>query len=144
MPFRHSLALLARISKPYTPGPPRHLNEARFATIDRKQCTFLWKSGGAIDIVLQDRATSVTFPFLVGRDGGKFLSCASEGGIAVLAGPKDSNTELRIGSDKGVLYFALKGGDSSITTGLGPAESALAVSLVKHTYKARVERSMRF
>lgn len=102
----------------------------------------MWTSSGSIDIILQDRASSVTFPLFVGRDGGKFLSCTSNGGIAVLQGPKDSNTELRIGSDRGVLYFALKGGDSSITTGLGPAESALATSLVKHAFAARVARSM--
>lgn len=141
--FKHqSSGLLARVVKKFTPGPPRHLNEARFATIDRKQCTFVWKSSGLIEINLQDRAMSLTFPLLVSRDAGKFLSCIENGGIATLTGPKDSSTELRIGSDKGVVYFALKGGETSITTGLAPAETAIATSLIRSAYNTRLARSM--
>ena len=134
--------LLSRPVRRFTPGPPRHINEARFTTIDRKQCSFVWKNGSQIDITLQDRTKSITFPLNLRRDAGKFINCAREGGISSLADHQDPKAELRIGSDKGVLYFAMKGSDASITTGLAPAEAAIATALIKAAETSRIVRLM--
>ena len=55
----------------------------------------------------------------------------------------ESPMELMVGSDKGALYFSLKGDDSTITTGLAPSEAAIANSLIRFAETSRLDRFMR-
>jgi hypothetical protein len=145
MSFRVSSILLsARTTGKYTPQPPRYFNAARLNTVDRKICSMQWDGRNQIELTLQDRATSLTFPFNLRRDAGKFLSCFNDGGMVSLAAGSEEKYELRVGSDKGILYFSLRGDDSTITTGLGPSDAAIAASLIKFAELKRLERSCAF
>lgn len=94
-------------------------------------------------MTLQDRASSLTFPMSLRRDAGKFLACVSDGGMVSLKSSAESPMELMVGSDKGALYFSLKGDDSTITTGLAPSEAAIANSLIRFAETSRLDRFMR-
>ncbi len=131
-------ASTVRAARKFVAGPPRGLNEAKFTTIDRKSCTFAWTKRNQIDITLQDRTSSVTFPLNLRRNAGAFTSCYADGGMCALQSEQEPEKELRVGSDKGVLYFALKGKSGSITTGLGPAEAAIASTLIRHAERRRI------
>jgi hypothetical protein len=110
--------------------------------VDRKICSLKWDGRNQIDITLQDRASAVTFPLNLRRDAGKFLSCFRDGGMISLRPSSDSMTELRVGSDKGMLYFSLKGDDTTITTGLNSGEAVLASSLIRFAEQKRLERAL--
>lgn len=141
--FRNARPLLAaKALRKFTPGPPRHLNEARFPTVDRKACSLVWKNRNQVDITLQDRASSMTFPLSLRRDAASFISCFHEGGIISLNSKKEPAKELRVGSDNGLLYFSMKEGDAVITTGLGQAEAALASTLIQHADRKRIATSL--
>jgi hypothetical protein len=142
MTFKSSVQHLQRTARRYIPGPPRSLNEARINTVDRKICSLKWDGRNQIDITLQDRASAVTFPLNLRRDAGKFLSCFRDGGMISLRPSSDSMTELRVGSDKGMLYFSLKGDDTTITTGLNSGEAVLASSLIRFAEQKRLERAL--
>ena len=118
------------------------MHEARFTTIDKKNCVLTWKSRSNIDITLQDRATTVTFPLRLRRDAGKLMTCVREGGITSLRDEVESPVELRVGFDRGILYFAAKDESSSISTGLAPGDASLAMALIQHAEKKRIMRSM--
>ena len=121
--------------------PPRNIHEARFLTIDKKNCLMTWKSRSQIDITLQDRTTNVTFPLRLRRDAGKLLTCYREGGITSLKDEVESPIELRVGFDRGVLYFAAKDESGSISTGLAPGDASLAMALIQHAERKRITRS---
>jgi len=126
----------------YIPPPPRHLNEARLPTVDRKTFSLNWNGRNKIDIILEDRVSSYTFPMSLGRDAGKFISCYRDGGIVSLKSfSEECPLELRVGSDRGILYFSMKGEGGTITTGLGPGEAAIAHSLVSFAENQRVSRA---
>jgi hypothetical protein len=76
------------------------------------------------------------------RDAGKFLSCMREGGIASLCDSRDPKLELKVGSDKGVLYLAMKNDGTSISTGLAPGEAAIVTSLIQFSERRRISRLM--
>jgi hypothetical protein len=76
------------------------------------------------------------------RDAGKFLSCVREGGIISLSDPREPKLELKIGCDKGVLYFAMRNDGTSISTGLAPGEAALVNALIQFSEKRRISRLM--
>ena len=133
--------LFARAARSFQPGPPRHLNEARLSTVDRKICSMQWDGRNQISVTLQDRASSITFPLSVSRHAGQFLACFEDGGMCSLKASKEGDMELRVGSDKGILYFSLKSNDTTITTGLGPREAAITASLLRFAEKSRVERA---
>jgi hypothetical protein len=137
--------LSARMQPKFVPGPPRHLNEARIPTVDRKTFSLMWNGRNQIDITLEDRVSRYTFPMLLGRDGAKFVSCFRDGGMVTLTSASEDSPplELRVGSDKGLLYFSMKGDSGTITTGLGPGEAALANSLVCFADRQRIMRSFR-
>ena len=140
--LRVSENLLSRNLKRLQETPVRRLNEARFTTIDRKNCSFNWTSGSQVDITLQDRTNSITFPMNLRRNAGKLLSCMREGGIVSLSDSKYPEVELKVGSDKGVIYFALKNESTSISTGLAPGEAAILNSLIQFSEKRRISRLM--
>lgn len=145
MSFRITSSLFqARNVRKFVPQPPRHFNEARLNTVDRKICSMKWDGRNQVELTLQDRATSLTFPFNLRRDAGKFLSCFSDGGMVTLNTGGDQHSELRVGSDKGILYFSLRGDDSTITTGLGSGDAAIAASLIRFAEQKRIERSCSF
>lgn len=131
-----------QVPRKFTPQPPRHINEAKLQTVDRKACSLIWRTKNQIEVLLQDRTTSVSFPINLRRDAGKFLTCARDGGIASLSDSRVPKSELRIGSDKGILYLSLKGEDSTITTGLAPCEAAIATSLVRFAENRRIAASI--
>ena len=140
--FRNSkAALFSRVVRKFTPGPPRHINEARLTTVDRKICILTWDGRNQISLTLQDRASSLTFPLSVARHAGKFVACYQDGGMCSLKPSKEAGMELRVGSDRGILYFSLKSDDTTITTGLGPGDAAVAASLLRFAEQSRVDRA---
>ena len=54
------------------------------------------------------------------------------------SGKEGEAAELRVGSDKGILYFSLKGENASITTGLAAPEAAIANSLLSRAERKRL------
>ena len=138
-------SLLPRKSQPvYVPGPPRNLNQARLPTVDRKIFEVNWNGTNQIEISLEDRVSSYKFPMILGRDGGKFVACYRDGGIVSFKSTAEgSPIELRVGSDKGLLYFSMKGETGTITTGLGSGEAAILSSLVAFADEKRIARACR-
>jgi hypothetical protein len=51
--------------------------------------------------------------------------------------------EMLVGSDKGALYFSLKGPESKITTGLAASEASIARSLIHFAETSRLDRLLR-
>ncbi len=141
MLFRASAILhQVKATRKFTPQPPRFLNEARLTTVDRKICSMQWDGRSQISITLQDRASSLTFPMSLRRNAGKFLSCFMDGGMISLKSSAEPPMELLVGSDKGVLYFSMKGPESTITTGLATGEAATASSLIQYAEQTRIDR----
>jgi hypothetical protein len=137
------IRLAVRPQRKFIPQPPRHLNQAKLTTVDRKICSLDWDGRNTINFTVQDRASSLTFPFSLRRDAGKFISCFKDGGMVSLKSTSDAPVELLVGSDKGILYFSVKGPDSTITTGLAAGDAAIAHSLVKFAESRRLERLLR-
>lgn len=127
--------------KKFAQLPPRHLNEAKLNTVDKKVCSLVWRSGNKIDITLQDRTSNVTFPLNLRKDAGKFLSCSRDGGITKFTDFENPTTELKVGSDRGVLYFSLKSDEGTITTGLSASDAAIATSLIRFAENKRIRSS---
>lgn len=121
--------------------PPRGINEAKFTTIDKKNLVLSWKNRGQIDMTFQDRTTTVSFPLKLRRDAGKLITCVRDGGITSLNDVREPSTELRVGYDRGVLYFAARNDSSSISTGLAPSEASLIMSLIQRAEKQRIYQS---
>ena len=130
--------MLARAGRKFTPGPPRHLNEARFTTMDRKTCLMVWKTKNEVDITLQDRASSITFPMNLRKHAASFGSCYEEGGMFTMTSSKAPETEFRVGADNGVLYFSLKSEHSNITTGLSAPDAIIMTRLLEFANSRRI------
>lgn len=140
--FSTSLTSFTRSFKRLPTVIPRNLTDAKFLTIDKKNCTLSWKNYSQIDITLQDRATTVVFPIRLRRDAGKIITCVREGGITSLADTQNPGIELRVGFDRGILYFAARNEEGSISTGLAPSEASLAIVLIQQAERKRVYRSL--
>jgi hypothetical protein len=140
--FTASQTMFMRAARKFPTSPPRNMHEARFITIDKKNCLLTWKTRSQIDITLQDRTTTVTFPLRLRRDAGKLISCVREGGITSLKDGTESPVELRVGFDRGILYFAARDDSSSISTGLAPGDASLAMALIQHADKKRLTRNL--
>ena len=104
--------------------PPRHINEARLTTVDRKICSLNWDGRSQLSLTLQDRASSLTYPISLRRDAGKFQSCYRDGGMISLKSTSETPVELLVGADRGVLYF-------SITSFVTRSRAAFTVPLSK-------------
>jgi len=76
------------------------------------------------------------------RDAGKFLACIRDGGIVSLVDTRDPKVELKVGSDRGVLYFAMKNDSTSISTGIAAGEAAVVNSLIQFSERRRIARLM--
>jgi hypothetical protein len=98
----------------------------------------VWKNRNQVDVTLQDRASSVTFPMNLRKHAASFASCYEEGGMFSMKSSKLPDTEFRVGADKGILYFSLKGEHANITTGLSPSEATIMNSLLKFAEKRRI------
>ena len=134
--------MLMRAVSKFPARPPRNMHEARFMTIDKKNCLMTWKTRSQIDITLQDRTTTVTFPLRLRRDAGKLMTCVREGGITSLKDDLEKPVELRVGYDRGILYFAARDESNSISTGLAPGDASLAMALIQNAEKKRILRSL--
>jgi hypothetical protein len=136
--FAQSLKVFMRTQRKFPEGPLRNMNEAKFATIDKKNLILSWKNRGQVDITLQDRTNTVTFPLKLKRDAGRLLTCVKDGGITSLVDSSEDGSELRVGFDRGVLYFAARSDSSSISTGMAPSEASLIVALIRKAEQQRI------
>lgn len=133
---------VARTVKKFVQMPPRQMNEAKLSTVDRKACSLVWQTRNKVELLLQDRTTSLSFPLNLRRDAGKFLSCSRDGGISTFIDHEKPDCELKVGSDRGVLYFSLKSDGGTITTGLSGSDAAIATSLIRFADKNRIAASL--
>ncbi len=133
-----------RSVKKYVPPPPRNLNEAIFRTTDHKGMQLKWTSIGYIELTVQDRAHALTYPINLAKYAGCIISSFRDGGLCeMVPSSKAKDISLKVGSDKGMLYFAIRNDGQSITTGLSKDDSRLAYSLIQFAERNRINQFMK-